>query len=63
LRARITFVNIISQMVQMFGFIRLGRMPKARRGSAAMPRNGMGTWSCCQQPLHILDFLANKVPS
>jgi hypothetical protein len=47
-------VNIISQIVQVFGFIRLGRMPKARNGAEAIPRKGTGTCICCQQPWHIL---------
>src|SRR5258708_2585727 len=54
-----TFVNIISQTVHVFGFIRLGRMPKIRKGSEAMPRNGTGRRSCCQQPLQILDRSAD----
>jgi len=41
-----TFVNIISQTVQVFGFIRLGRMPNMRKGNAARPRNGTGMCSC-----------------
>ena len=52
-RAFITFVNISSQIVQVFGFIRLGRIPRARNGAEAMPRNGTGTCICCQQPWHI----------
>jgi hypothetical protein len=47
-------VNINSQIVQVFGFIRLGRMPKARKGAEAIPRKGTGTCICCQQPWHIL---------
>ena len=42
LRARITLVNISSQMVQVLGFILLGRMPNARNGSESTPRNGTG---------------------
>src|SRR6516225_4582572 len=53
-RAFITLVNINSQIVQVFGFIRLGRMPKARKGAEAIPRKGTGTCICCQQPWHIL---------
>src|SRR5208283_2797243 len=60
-RAFITFVNISSQIVQVLGFIRLGRIPKARNGAEAMPRNGTGTRICCQHPLHI--FAWAKVTS
>ena len=42
LRALITVVNISSQIVQVFGFILLGRMPNARNGIESTPRNGMG---------------------
>src|SRR6185295_7581748 len=55
LRAFITFVNISSQIVQVLGFIRLGRMPNRRNGTDATPRSGTGTCICCQQPLQILD--------
>ena len=54
LRAFITFVNISSQIVQVLGFIRLGQIPKARKGAKAMPRKGTGNRICCQHPLHIL---------
>src|SRR5215217_6423703 len=50
-----TRVNISSQTVQVFGFMRLGRMPKIRSGSEAGPRSGTGTRICCQQPLQIMD--------
>src|SRR6478752_6712549 len=53
LRARITFVNINSQMVQVLGFIRLGRMPNARNGAEARPRIGTGTCICSQHPLQM----------
>lgn len=55
LAAFITRVNMSSQIVQVFGFIRLGRMPKARKGMEAGPRRGTGRRICCQQPLQILD--------
>jgi hypothetical protein len=54
-----TFVNIISQTVHVFGFIRLGRMPNTQKGSAATPRNGTGRCNCCQQPLQIFDRAAD----
>src|ERR1700759_5684510 len=38
----------------MLGFIRLGRMPKARNGTDNTPRNGIGICICCQQPLQIV---------
>jgi hypothetical protein len=47
--------NIISQMVQRLGFIRLGRMPNGRNGSDNGPRNGTGMCICCQQPLQIAE--------
>ena len=53
-RAFITLVNIISQMVQVLGFIRLGRMPNARNGTDTTPRSGTGRCMCSQQPMHIL---------
>ncbi|HEY5818290.1 MAG TPA: hypothetical protein VIU14_07800 [Mesorhizobium sp.] len=55
MRAFITRVNMSSQMVQVLGFMRLGRMPKARNGREAGPRKGTGTRICCQQPMQILD--------
>src|SRR5215216_1760279 len=55
LRARITFVNINSQMVQVLGFMRLGRTPNARNGAEITPRSGTGTCICSQHPLQILD--------
>src|SRR6188474_3279229 len=51
LRARITFVNISSQMVQVLGFIRLGRTPNARKGAEITPRSGTGRCICSQHPL------------
>src|SRR5215212_9966030 len=50
-----TRVNISSHTVQVFGFMRLGRIPKRRRGTDAGPRSGTGTRICCQQPLQIMD--------
>ena len=41
-----TLVNIISQIVQVFGFMRLGRIPKARNGTDATPRKGTGKCIC-----------------
>ena len=55
LRARITFVNISSQMVQVLGFIRLGRTPNARNGAEITPRIGTGRCICSQHPLQILE--------
>ena len=52
-RARITVVNINSQMVQVLGFILLGRMPKARNGTERTPRSGTGRCICCQHPMQI----------
>ncbi|VTZ65369.1 hypothetical protein EMEDMD4_790393 [Sinorhizobium medicae] len=54
-RAFITRVNMSSQIVQVFGFIRLGRIPNARKGMEAGPRRGTGTCICSQHPLQILD--------
>src|ERR1700750_2107237 len=51
LRACITLVNISSQMVQVLGFIRLGRTPNARNGAEITPRSGTGICSCSQHPL------------
>jgi hypothetical protein len=48
-------VNIISQIVQMLGFIRLGLMPKARNGTDRPPRSGIGMCICCQHPLQIVE--------
>jgi hypothetical protein len=53
-RAFITLVNAISQMVQVFGFIRLGRMPNMRKGTENGPRNGTGRCNCCQQPMQMV---------
>ena len=55
LRARITLVNISSQMVQVLGFIRLGRTPKTRNGAEITPRIGTGTCICSQQPMQNLE--------
>src|SRR4029078_6844030 len=51
LRACITLVNISSQMVQVLGFIRLGRTPNARNGAEITPRSGTGRCICSQQPV------------
>jgi hypothetical protein len=51
LRARITLVNISSQIVQVLGFIRLGRTPKARNGTDITPRSGTGMRICSQHPI------------
>src|SRR6185503_13844333 len=56
LRACITLVNISSQMVQVLGFIRLGRTPKARNGAEITPRSGTGRCICSQHPLQNLEF-------
>jgi hypothetical protein len=48
-----TRVNMSSHTVQVFGFIRLGRMPNMRKGMEARPRSGTGTRICCQQPMQI----------
>ncbi len=50
-RAFMTRSNIVSQMVQVLGFMRLGRMPTARKGTEAKPRKGTGNLSVSQQPL------------
>ena len=63
LRARITFVNISSQMVQVLGFIRLGRTPNARNGTEITPRIGTGTCICSQHPLQILDCSNSAIVS
>jgi hypothetical protein len=42
--------NIVSQIVQTLGFMRLWRMPTARYGTAAMVRKAMGSFMFCQQP-------------
>src|SRR6478672_3989183 len=63
LRARITFVNISSQMVQVLGFIRLGRTPNARNGTESIPRIGTGICICSQHPLQILDCSNSAIVS
>src|SRR5512133_1462902 len=63
LRARITFVNISSHMVQVLGFIRLGRTPNARNGTESTPRIGTGTCICSQHPLQILDCSNSAIVS
>jgi len=55
LRAFMIFVKAISQIVQVFGFIRLGRMPNIRNGPDSNPRSGIGNFICCQQPRQILE--------
>jgi len=42
-------------MVQVFGFIRLGRTPNIRNGPDSSPRSGIGNFICCQQPRQILE--------
>ncbi|WP_300261364.1 hypothetical protein [Bradyrhizobium sp.] len=49
-----TRVNAISQIVQVFGFMRLGLMPNSRNGADSGPRNGIGTCMFCQQPRQII---------
>ena len=49
-RAFMTLSNIVSQIVQTLGFMRLWRMPTARYGTAAMVRKAMGSFIFCQQP-------------
>jgi hypothetical protein len=50
-RAFMTRSNIVSQIVQVLGFMRLGRMPTARNGMEAKPRKGTGNLRVSQQPL------------
>src|SRR5258708_30336143 len=45
-------------MVQVLGFIRLGRIPNARNGTDSTPRSGTGRCSCCQHPMQILAWCA-----
>ncbi|MFL6839913.1 MAG: hypothetical protein ACJ8FZ_21770 [Bradyrhizobium sp.] len=52
-RAFMTFENAISQIVQVFGFMRLGLMPNKRNGAESGPRNGIGKCRFCQQPKQI----------
>lgn len=52
-RAFITLEKAISQIVQVFGFIRLGLMPKRRNGAENGPRMGIGRCRFCQQPKQI----------
>jgi hypothetical protein len=40
-------------MVQVLGFIRLGRTPNARNGAEITPRIGTGRCICSQHPLQI----------
>ena len=54
-RAFMIRVNISSQIVQVLGFIRLGRTPNARNGTEITPRIGTGMRICSQHPLQILD--------
>ena len=42
-RAFMTLENAISQIVQVFGFMRLGLIPNRRNGAESGPRNGIGT--------------------
>src|SRR5271168_3327508 len=49
-RAFMTRSNIVSQIVQTLGFMRLWRMPTARYGRAATVRKAIGSFIFCQQP-------------
>ena len=49
-------LNISSQIVQVLGFIRLGRIPNKRNGMAATPRSGIGSFIHCQQPRQMRAF-------
>jgi hypothetical protein len=53
-RAFATRSNTTSQIVQVFGFMRLGRLPKMRKGMDTGPRSGAGSLSWPQQPFQIL---------
>src|SRR3954452_3108567 len=53
-RRRMTTLNMSSQMVHRFGFIRLGLMPNRRKGSESGPRIGTGTRIWHQHPLQII---------
>jgi hypothetical protein len=50
-----TRLNINSQIVQVLGFMGLGRTPKTLNGIDRSPRKGIGTRICCQQPLQMID--------
>jgi len=39
--------------VQVFGFIRLGLIPKRRNGAESGPRSGIGKCRFCQHPKQI----------
>ena len=47
--------NAISQIVQVLGFIRLGRNPTMRNGTDRGPRRAIGKCRFCQHPLQISD--------
>src|SRR5947209_3219422 len=51
----LTLVNIVSQMLHRFGFIRLILMPSSLNGMDSGPRMGIGICICCQHPLQIID--------
>src|SRR3954447_19583616 len=54
LRRRMTTLNMSSQTVHRFGFIRLGLMPNRRKGRDRGPRIGTGTCIWDQHPLQII---------
>jgi hypothetical protein len=65
-RAFMTRENAISQMVQVFGFIRLGLMPNRRNGADNGPRSGIGMCRFCQHPRQIVagsGVIASSGPS
>jgi hypothetical protein len=51
----LTLVNMVSQMLHRFGFIRLILMPSSLNGIDSGPRMGIGMCMCCQHPLQIID--------
>src|ERR1043166_4955273 len=51
----LTLVNMVSQMLHRFGFIRLILMPSSLNGIDNGPRMGIGICICCQHPLQIID--------
>src|SRR5215204_5132654 len=53
-----TEVNLVSQRLQRFGFMRLIWTPASLNGIAQIPRIGIGTRICDQQPLHRVDASA-----
>src|ERR1051325_1428833 len=50
-----TLVNMVSQMLHRFGFIRLILTPSSLKGIDNGPRMGIGICICCQHPLQIID--------